>query len=479
MNHLDSDRASSAAALGEYFRRLRGRPGMLRGHLTWHADHQIGWGSSGGSALACMASSGDVMGSGSRPQTAGPAASLLTARRLLLVVFSMVLVVGVWIGTTRRVYDERFHLQRADQIARGRPLSEVFTEPTPSAVGPVFPLIHSVVQRVSHGSVRASRLVSLLAMAICIGCVAGVLRSIGDDPRAAMLLFCSSPFVVSSTLALTETLSLVFGFGAFVVIWTADRWDGPGLERLLAAAVLMGVAILTRQSLAVLALPLVVAWTCVRGFRLVDVAILSTPSILALLLLLSLWGGLVPPGQEKLVAKEGFTMEHVVRALAYCTVMGSLIQPTILWSPTVAWLGGAGLALNLLGGWWTFPVLLTVFPDGGAWTDLPPRILGNGRGNGLRLLRHPRPRSVDRTERAGRGLLSRGSADRGQLWVRDRGVLQPIRGCRGAVPAPALTSENFPVGRDRRGGGCDRGFPLRAGQPEGLRFVVDEPAAPV
>ncbi len=211
-------------------------------------------------------------------------------------------------------------------------------------------------------------------MAICIGCVAGVLRSIGDDPRAAMLLFCSSPLFVSSTLALTETLSLVFGFGAFVVIWTADRWDGPGLERLLAAAVLMGVAILTRQSLAVLALPLVVAWTCVRGFRLVDVAILSTPSILALLLLLSLWGGLVPPGQEKLVAKEGFTMEHVVRALAYCTVMGSHIQPTILWSPTVAWLGGAGLALNLLGGWWTFPVLLTVFPDGGAWTEIFRRV---------------------------------------------------------------------------------------------------------
>jgi hypothetical protein len=286
-----------------------------------------------------------------------------------VVLFSMTLAVGVWTGTTSRIYDERFHLERADQIARGRPLSEVFTEPTPSAVGPVFPLIHSLVQRLSDGNVRRSRLVSLLAMALCIGSVAAVLRNIGDDPGAASLLFCSSPFVVSSALALTETLSLVFGFGAFAVIWTADRRNGPGVKQLLAAAALIGVAILTRQSLAVLVLPLVVAWTCARGFRFLDVVILSTPSILAVLLLLHWWGALVPPGQEKLVAKQGFAFAHIARALAYCAVMGTLMQPTILRSRTVVWLGGAGLALNLLSGSWTFPVLLTVFPDGGAWTE--------------------------------------------------------------------------------------------------------------
>jgi hypothetical protein len=207
-------------------------------------------------------------------------------------------------------------------------------------------------------------------MAFCIGLVAEVLRSAGDDPAAGVLLFCASPFVVSSVLALTETLSLVFGFGALAVIWTADRRHGPGLERLVASAVLMGVAILTRQSLAVLALPLVVAWIFANGFRLLDVAILTMPSILAVLLLLSLWGGLVPPGQGRLIAKEAFAAGHIARALAYCAVMGTLMQPTILWSRTVTWLGGAGLALNLLGGWWTFPVLLTMFPDGGAWTEV-------------------------------------------------------------------------------------------------------------
>src|SRR5262249_36018244 len=295
---------------------------------------------------------------------------LSRARRLLLFIFSMTLLVSVCTSTPRRVYDERFHLQRADQIARGRPLTEVFTEPTPSAVGPVFPIMHSLVQRMSHGSVRASRVVSLLAMAFCIGLVAEVLRSAGDDPAAGVLLFCASPFVVSSVLALSETLSLVFVFGALAVIWTADRRHGPGLERLVASAVLMGVAILTRQSLAVLALPLVVAWIFANGFRLLDVAILTMPSILAVLLLVSLWGGLVPPGQGRLIAKEAFASEHIARALAYCAVMGTLMQPTILWTRTVTWLGGAGLALNLLGGWWTFPVLLTMFPDGGAWTEV-------------------------------------------------------------------------------------------------------------
>src|SRR5262249_28377269 len=162
-----------------------------------------------------------------RTLAAHPAPWLSSTRRLLLVVFSTTLVVGVWTSTTRRVYDERFHLERADQIARGRPMSRVFTEPTPSAVGPLFPLVHSVVHSMSHGSVRASRFVSLVAMALCIGLVTEVLRRTGDDPAAGVLLFCSSPFVVSSVLALTETLSLMFGFAAFAVIWTADRRDGP------------------------------------------------------------------------------------------------------------------------------------------------------------------------------------------------------------------------------------------------------------
>ena len=299
---------------------------------------------------------------------------LSAARRLLLVVFSTMLVAGVCTSTTNRIYDERFHLQRADQITRGRPLAEVFTEPTPSAVGPIFPLVHSAVQRMSHGDVRASRLVSLLSMALCLGLVAEVLRKNGDDPAASVLLFCSGPFVVSSVLALTETLALVFGFGAFAVIWTVDRSERPGVGRLAIAAILIGLAILTRQSLAVLALPLVAASISARGFRLLDVVILGTPSILAVLLLLSLWGGLVPPGQAGLVAKEGFAWDHVARALAYCAVMGSLMQPTIVWSRAVALLGGAGVAVNVLAGWWTFPVLLTMFPDGGAWTEVFRRV---------------------------------------------------------------------------------------------------------
>src|SRR5262245_3940494 len=204
-----------------------------------------------------------------------PLALVRVLRRLLLVVFSSTLVVGVWVSTPRRIYDERFHLERADQIELGRPLSDVFTEPTPSAVGPVFPLVHAVVQRISGGSTRASRFVNIVAMVLCMGLVAIVLRSTGDEPDAVTLLFCSSPFVVSSALALTETLALVLAFGAFAVIWTADRGQGRARGRLVAAAVLMGMAILTRQSLAVLALPLAGAWICARGFRVIDLAIFS------------------------------------------------------------------------------------------------------------------------------------------------------------------------------------------------------------
>src|SRR5215475_13009567 len=122
---------------------------------------------------------GEVMRLGSSNGTA-PLALVRVLRRLLLVVFSSTLVVGVWVSTPRRIYDERFHLERADQIELGRPLSDVFTEPTPSAVGPVFPLVHAVVQRISGGSTRASRFVNIVAMVLCMGLVALVLRSTGD-----------------------------------------------------------------------------------------------------------------------------------------------------------------------------------------------------------------------------------------------------------------------------------------------------------
>jgi hypothetical protein len=349
-----------------------------------------------------------VITSGILGETEPLARYVFVTRRVLLVVFSVTLLVGAWASTPRRIYDERFHLERADELAQGRPLLDVFTESTLSAVGPVFPLLHSVVQRFSGGDTRPSRLVSLMALGLLTALVASVLRNVGDDIGAVVLLFCSSPLVVSSVLAMTETLALVFAFGAFAPIWTVDRSDTPGLGRLVVSGMLMGLAMLTRQSLAVLVLPLIAALICARGFRLLDLAILSAPAIVALLLLLRLWGALVPPGQEHLVAAGSFSSEHLARALIYCAVMGSLMQPTILWSRPIAWLGAAGLVLNVLGGWWSFPVWMTVFPDGCPWTQLF-RLVFWGTATGVAcgfFVRLVRAAWVDRNTVAGICLLA-------------------------------------------------------------------------
>jgi len=286
------------------------------------------------------------------------------------VVFSVTLAVGIWASTPRRIYDERFHLERVDRLLEGLPVLDVFTEPTGSAVGPVFPLVHVLVQSFSREDTRASRFVSLTALGLLMALVAAVLRNGGDDGGAAVLVFCSSPLVVSSSLALTETLALVFAFGSFASLWTADHGRPPTSSRLVLSGVLMGVAALTRQSLCILVLPLVLASICARGLRLLDLAIVSVPTIAAMLVLYRLWGGLVPPGQERLVAAGFFSSEHLARALIYCAVMGSLMQPTLLWSWPIAGLGAAGLTLNILGRWWSFPILLTFFPEGAPWTSL-------------------------------------------------------------------------------------------------------------
>jgi hypothetical protein len=274
-------------------------------------------------------------------------------------------------GTKVRIYDERYYLERSDQLVAGRNVGAVFSEPSQSAVGPLFPLLQSLVLR-AFDDVRACRVANVLFALCCTACLATLLRAGKKDWSTAFFVFCASPFVVSSVLALTEILTALLSFSAFAVliITPADRLLSRG--RIVASGLLLGFAVLTRQTSIVLLGPLVVFLVQRKQYDLPTIGLACFPSLAAGLWLLTLWGGLTPPGQEFINETFAFSAANAFKGLCYCSIMAVIMEPTIIWSRRRAVLVLVGAVINvaLAGRLFVAPVLLSLFPEGGRWTAI-------------------------------------------------------------------------------------------------------------
>jgi hypothetical protein len=287
----------------------------------------------------------------------------------------VIMAVLLWRSPSHRIYDERYHLDRADQLARGRPMGQVFTEPTPSAVGPVFPIFMWGVQSLFGPDARLARAATLMAMLVCLALTAKALQLFGKEPSECLLLFAVVPFVVSSLMALTEIWALVPAFAAFVILWMQP----PGrrhLFYLLASGACFALAVLTRQSTIILLPALIIAAVKKRGFSLSEVVVLGFPSAAAILLLLSLWGGLLPPGQEHLSQSGSFSYDNFIKGAVYCALMGILMNPRLLLQRTMLLAMAVTLGANLVTNAVSYPILLTVFPEHGSSTALFRKLFG-------------------------------------------------------------------------------------------------------
>jgi hypothetical protein len=279
------------------------------------------------------------------------------------------MVVLLWRSPARRIYDERYHLDRTDQLAHGRPMKEVFTEPTPSAVGPIYPLCMWAVQSLAGSDARFARAATFMAMLACLALTAKALQLFGQDPSECILLFAVVPFVVSSLMALTEIWALVPAFAAFVILWMP--WPpGRRVFYLLASGVCFALAVLTRQSTIIVLPALIIAAVKQHGFRLPELFILGFPSAAAILFLLALWGGLLPPGQEHLAASRAFSYDNFIKGAVYCALMGILMNPSLLLHRTMLLAMVVTLGANLVTNAVSYPILLTVFPEQGSFTVL-------------------------------------------------------------------------------------------------------------
>ncbi|MBS0631521.1 MAG: hypothetical protein JSS11_06380 [Verrucomicrobia bacterium] len=273
--------------------------------------------------------------------------------------FALVLLVGILTSTRERIYDERYHLERVDELAAGRPWRDIFTEKSPSAVGPIFPLSSALIGCITP-DVRAVRLfvwLSAIGVYFLTAFLLKQSKSTGAAPLPAALLLGCTPFVVSGALALTEMLALAFALGAFAMVWAP--WNR--LARIILSGTLFALAVLTRQTSLIFALPLAALWYAVERIKFVELILLAVLPTVALETLLMLWGGLTPPGQEHLSG--GFSLPHVIQAGIYCAVMGCIINPGYVLNRWMLVALSTTLIGNIALGLIEEPVLLTLFPE--------------------------------------------------------------------------------------------------------------------
>lgn len=303
------------------------------------------------------------------------------------------MAVAILFSTPDRVYDERYYFDRTDQLSVGRDFVEVFSEKSPSAVGPFFPWLQFQVQRVAGDDIRWARLSCAGAMALCLILLGETLRRVGVSRWLCVHACLATPFLISSGMALTETWAVMFVVASALVLLRSD--ERFGVVSALGAGMLLALAVLTRQTSAVALPGLVWLLYLNRGPRVADMALLAGPPVAAGLWLLTLWGNVVPPGQEHLSASGVLSSSTLVQAAVYCGVLGALMNPTSVLSRLTLIAAAIGLVINLSLGLFTKPVLLTVFPEGERWTDLFQRAFwGAGMGVFLgQVLHHVRAAS--------------------------------------------------------------------------------------
>ena len=267
---------------------------------------------------------------------------------LLLSVFGFISIL-IWLGTNPLTYDEPWYLSSVHLI-RQYGLSSEFLRNLPGPAGPLYPVIHYLLEPITKLEPPAVRWINPLLTLITLYSLFWILRA--QKTEHAGIKACSLlaiPMVwTSSGLALTEipalcayTIHLCFLFMALSyrsyhrILWA------------LLSGLMLGLSILGRQPLLLVLFCFIIWGYSSKAARIV----LITTSISALLIFLPvffIWRGLVPP-QTSTVAR-GFSFNHLWIGLSYSAILFIIICPRWLilkrsiWIPILL----ASVLLNFL-----------------------------------------------------------------------------------------------------------------------------------
>ena len=252
----------------------------------------------------------------------------------VLVVFgAIVLCILVALSPARLVYDEGLHLQQVETLSDSG-FWTMLTEPSSSAAGPVYPVLHSALSPWTALSAPAVRVLNLALTVATIGLLALTLFRYGcRDVWQRAGFFLAVPMVwVTAGMALTEIPSTFFMTAAVASLAAVppfrEEIGTPSQGRVwllfLVAGVFIGLAILSRQTyLPALIFPFLTAAYCRR--LLLPAIASSVVAVLMMLPVLVAWGGLVPPGQER--AAGGIVIAHGAVAFGYIAITVGILAP--------------------------------------------------------------------------------------------------------------------------------------------------------
>lgn len=219
------------------------------------------------------------------------------AAALTFVATAVVAVSGVM--TTSAAYDQaHFHLPAVIRLRNDFPSVDIVDLPT--ATGPLYHVVVSALSGPLSLDRAGTQIVGGLFSVALAALTLYSTRGIGAPARrflASAPLICSAYFWQSAVWMLTDNAAILFAMAATLLLMKGE----PSGRREIAIGFLIALAVSTRQSsvwllapaisvTALLSTPQHVGRTALACLR------VSAPAITALVILVSLWKGLTPPG---------------------------------------------------------------------------------------------------------------------------------------------------------------------------------------
>jgi hypothetical protein len=235
-------------------------------------------------------------------------------------------------------YDEIYHLDFTGNVATQGWHAALVDPENQSAAGPLYPALHIIFDKVSGSEAPAVRWLNFVLMALTTLLI-GLTKPSALSPTAtscAAFSIMAVPFLwTPAGLALTELPALAAFSGFILIVGRLICLDSEGpvsgsRASFFAAAfagVLLGVAILGRQTYLVALPALVVLLLIVPRLRW-HLLICAAAAIVVSMWLFVVWKGLVPP--SKTVMDGGLKPMHGLMSLAYLSMATVFISPRFL-----------------------------------------------------------------------------------------------------------------------------------------------------
>ena len=272
---------------------------------------------------------------------------------VILAAALLVLATTILLSPHERVFDEVFYAEYVT-LVHHYGLSMALLEHLPGATGPLFGVIHVALEPVTGLQPVWMRLATFVLFLIAIALVAKGLRllRVADAWLIAATMLVLPMTWVAAGLALTGMPALVFVAANLVVqlrgLLALQRGERP-VPWFMAAGLLLGIAVLGRQTACLLAVtPLLLA--AIDRRLLVPVLVQAVIAAAMALPLVIAWHGLVPPLDD---TEAGFVPENAFLALGYLLVGFLLLARAPAW--LLSWRSIIfGLALLAANAWLKF-----------------------------------------------------------------------------------------------------------------------------